>query len=523
MEDGETVKGLIEARARSHADRPCVRFKGRSSSFREVNDRANRLAHGLVDLGVSRGDRVAALLPNRLEFLDLWFACAKLGAVLVPLNPLLKGEALEYSVRDSGSTVIVLDASTRGLYSDVRAKTEGVRVVLDADDGAPAWSRPLADARSSGVADPDAVVGLSDPMCILYTSGTTGMPKGVVLPHYSYVNTGREFVAITGMSERDRPFTTLPLFHVNAQQTTTMGSMIAGVEFVLETKFSASTYWPLVRESGATIFNYIGSIVPILFKQEPRPDDRAHAARLGIGAAAPRDVIAPFETRFGVTLIEGYGLTETGTVATCNRANDRRVGSIGKPVSFAEVRVVDDLDRPVPPGVTGEIVVRPSVPFTMMLGYHGKAEATVAAWRNLWFHTGDLGKMDEDGFFQFVDRAKDCIRRRGENISSFLVQKIVLNHPAVLDVAAYGVPSDWHDGEDEVKVDVVLKPGASLAPGELVAFCRESMAEFMVPRFVQVREALPRTETERVQKFKLRAEGTARAWDRLAHEPRRKG
>jgi acyl-CoA synthetase (AMP-forming)/AMP-acid ligase II len=416
---------------------------------------------------------------------------------------------------------VVIDAFTAPAFDEVRGKLDGVRHVLMADEPCTPWATRLADARASAGAAPDARVKPSDPMCILYTSGTTGMPKGVVLPHFSYLNTGREYAKVTRLTKDDRPFTTLPLFHVNAQQTTVMGSMLAGVDFVLETKFSASAFWGLVRDSGATVFNYIGSILPVLAKAPPSAQDRDHRARLGIGAACPKDLWKPFEARFGVQLLEGYGLTETGTVATCSTMDAVKVGSIGRAVSFAEVAVVDEHDAALPPGKVGEIVVRPRVPFSMMLGYWNNPAATVEVWRNLWFHTGDLGVMDADGFFTFVDRAKDCIRRRGENISSFLLQKVLLNHPEVLDCAAYAVPSGFQDGEDDVKVDVVLRPETKLTPEELVAFCRAEMAEFMVPRYIEFRAELPKTETERVQKFKLRSEGTKRAWDRLAHEGKR--
>jgi acyl-CoA synthetase (AMP-forming)/AMP-acid ligase II len=513
-----TVKALVEDKARARGTRPLFRWKGRAHSHAETNAGANRLAHGLAEVGVHPGDRVATMLPNRPEFLSVWFAVAKLGAVLVPLNPLLRKEALTYSVQDSGAQVVVFDDATMANVEEVRGKLDVGRFL--AADAAPAWATSLADARSARTHDPDVDVQPGDVMCILYTSGTTGMPKGVMLPHYSYVNTGREFAALTALTERDRPFTNLPLFHVNAQQTTAMGSMLGDVEFVLEGKFSAGAFWGQVRESGATIFNYIGSIIPVLSKAPPSPQDRDHHLRLGVGAACPKDLWEPFEQRFGLKLMEGYGLTETGTVATCNRPGAVRVGSVGQAVRFAEVQVVDALDRPLPPGEVGEIVVRPREAFSMMLGYWQRPEATVQAWRNLWFHTGDLGRRDEDGFFYFVDRAKDCIRRRGENISSFLIQKTVLNHPAVLDCAAYGVPSEFRDGEDDVKVDLVLKPGQGLTPEAFIGFCRGHLAEFMVPRYVEFRAELPRTETERVQKFKLRAAGVASAWDRLAHEPR---
>ncbi len=521
--DATTVKQAIEQQAAANPDAGLYRFMDHRFTRGAVNRWANRLAHGFADMGVGKGDKVATLLPNRPEFLPTWFAAAKLGAVLVPLNPLLRGQALSYSVDDSQARVVVTDGMFAPAVEEVRSKLGAVEHYFVAGDAqsTPPWARPLADAESSRDSNPEADVGLADPMSILYTSGTTGMPKGVVLPHYSYINTGHEFARITGLTPDDRPFTTLPLLHVNAQQTTTMGSILAGVEFAIAPRFSAGTYWDQIREAGATIFNYIGSIIPILYKQEARADDADNPARLGIGAACPKDLWQPFEQRFGVQLLEGYGLTETGTVATCSRFDAVKVGSIGQPISFAEVQVVDELDKPLPAGQIGEIVVRPRVPYSMMQEYYRKPEATVHAWRNLWFHTGDLGLMDGDGYFYFVDRSKDCIRRRGENISSFLIQKILLGHPDVVDVAAYGVPSEFKDGEDDVKVDIVLREGAAEEPWAIIEFCRQEMAEFMVPRYIQFRPDLPKTETERVQKFKLRDEGVEAAWDRTKHEERR--
>ncbi|MHB8586850.1 MAG: AMP-binding protein [Thermoplasmatota archaeon] len=529
----QTVHDLVAFRANHDPSAPCFRFKGKNFTYGAVQTEATRRAIGLAERGVHKGDRVALLMANSPEFLFTWFAVARLGAVLVPLNPALRKEALAYSISDSGSAVVIADEEVIPSVLEVAPHVADLRSVVFVPPWAPgprAAATPpprqpprvhlesVEALRSTSAKSIDAAVGPADPMCILYTSGTTGMPKGVVLPNFSYISTGREFRALVDLQPEDRPFTTLPLFHVNAQQTTTMGSMLAGVEFVLETKFSASAFWDLIRQNEATIFNYIGSIIPILYKAPPRNDDAENPARLGIGAACPRDLWSAFESRFGVTLLEGYGLTETGTVATCSRPDAVRIGAIGRPISFAEVAVVDAMDRPVPAGTIGEIVVRPRIPYTMMLEYWKKPEATVEAWRNLWFHTGDLGRVDEEGFFYFVDRAKDCIRRRGENISSFLVQKILLNHPDIVDCAAFAVPSDFRDGEDEVKVDLVLRPGANVREPEIATYCNEAMPGFMVPRYIQIRDSLPKTETERVQKFKLRSEGVASAWDRAAHE-----
>jgi crotonobetaine/carnitine-CoA ligase len=309
-------------------------------------------------------------------------------------------------------------------------------------------------------------------------------------------------------------FTTLPLFHINAQQLSTMGSILADLPFVLRPRFSASSFWSEVRESGATIFNYIGAMLAILLKAPESPGDAANPARLTFGGGASKEIWHQFEERFGVQVVEGFGLTETATVCMTNPLADRRPGTIGKPVSWADARIVDEQDEPAPPDTPGEIVVRSWEANVMMRGYFRMRQQTATAMRGGWFHTGDRGRMDSEGYFYFMDRLKDCIRRRGENISSFEVERAVNKHPAVLESAAVGVPSEL--GEEDVKIVVVLREGLDLAPEELVRHCEGELARFMVPRYIEFRSTLPKTPTERVQKFALRAEGAGSAWDREA-------
>ncbi len=281
---------------------------------------------------------------------------------------------------------------------------------------------------------------------------------------------------------------------------------------VLSDKFSASRFWEEIRKYKATQFNYLGAVIPILAKQPPRPDDLDNPVRIALGAGCPQAVMDEVEKRFGLKCLEGFGMSETG-IPIHVTVNDRRPGSCGKVLDIYEIKLVDDEDEEVPVGEPGEIIFRPREPFTMMLGYYHMPEKTLEAYRNLWFHTGDLAKRDEDGYFYFVDRKKDALRRRGENISSFEVERAINTHPSVLESAAVAVRSEL--AEDEVKICVVLKPGATLTPEDLIAHANERMPYFAVPRYVEFMESLPKTPTERVQKYLLKQAGvTPDTWDR---------
>lgn len=514
--DADTVGGVVREKAKRNGDDVAVMHREREATYRQLDERSNRVANALMEYGVGPGDRVAVNLTNRLEYLDIWFGISKTGAVMVPLNVALKGEMLVHNLEDSETGYLVLEDAVADAFADVQDEVDGVDdVFLLGDDAHVPGARDYEELTAASPSRPAIPAEGQDPATIIYTSGTTGPPKGVVLPHHSYVNTGEWFVRTCRITDGDVPFTTLPLFHVNAQQTTTMGSIIGDVPFAIEKTFSASDYWNQIRDYGATIFNYIGSIIPILHEQPEQPDDADNPARLGIGAACPPDIWEDFEERFDVTLIEGYGLTETGTVCTVNPPDATKVGTIGPAIDYMEVTVVDpDTDQELPPGEEGEIVVRPKEPYSMMMEYYDRPEATLEAWRNLWFHTGDIGKRDEDGYLTFVDRMSHAIRRRGENVSSFMVEKALGKHPAVLESAVYAVPSDFEDKEDEVKADLVLKEGEDVDPEEIVEWCADRLPYFAVPRYIQFRDAFPKTATERVRKFKLKEEGTADAWDR---------
>jgi crotonobetaine/carnitine-CoA ligase len=309
-------------------------------------------------------------------------------------------------------------------------------------------------------------------------------------------------------------YNALPLFHGNAQLLSMMPAMLSGAKMVLAPKFSAGQFWPEVKHYGCTAFNYIGIIPPILLSMEQKPDDADNPIRIMLGGGCPPELFDKMEKRFGLTMIEGYGLSELG-LPLGNSVKRRKKGSIGCVVSGYQVKLVDDSGEEVGPGVPGEVLVRVDEPYAMMLEYYNMPAETVDTWRDLWFHTGDLAVEDEDGFFGFVDRKKDALRRRGENISSWEVEKIVNGHPAVAQSAAVAAKTAM--AEDEVMICVVLKPDARLEPAELLDYCGDKMAYFMVPRYVRFMPQLPQTPTLRVQKAVLRREGvTPDTWDREA-------
>ena len=511
-----TFRELLEKRAERDGTQPFVYFRDEVLTFAALERKVNRAANALLELGVKRGDHVCLFLPNCLEFLYLWFALAKIGGVMVPLNVHLRGEGLSYIINHCDAKWIVLDEALYEAYAFVEKDLKGiVQRVWHGNAAPPNGFHDLADLMASAKegAPLPVSVGDGDPLGIIYTSGTTGPPKGAMISHFNYLNTGQVWAEdLVACGEDDIFFTTLPLFHANAQMFTTMGSLRSGRPYVLREKFSASRFFDEIRECGATVFNYIGGMLTMLMKQPEREDDGDNPARAAFGGAAPRELWREFEKRFRVTIVEGYGLTESGGVCLCNPPQAIKVGSIGKPTRFCEVAIWNEENKAIPPGETGEIVVRETVPHAMFQGYYKQPDKTQEAWAGGWFHTGDRGYQDKDGYFYFVDRMKDCIRRRGENISSFQVEKVINSHPKILECAAVAVPAEL--GEDDVKVFVVLRPGETLDPAELIRFCEERMAYFMVPRYLEVIDGLPKTPTERVQKFELRKKGVGEAWDR---------
>lgn len=510
---------LLQERAGRLGPAAFLRFRDDVYTYEQMDRYANRCANAFQALGVRKADKVSIMLPNCPEFLYLWFGLAKIGAVEVPVNTSYKGEFLRHIVDQSDSVALVIDEEYLPRLRMIQDQLGKLRTVIVRGAVAPehraALRIPLVTYEEFFAAPetrPEADVQPPDDLSIIYTSGTTGLSKGALGSHKFWVICAEQMLDYRDGGKDDVFYTFLPLYHFNAQVLTVLTALVAEASMVLSDRFSASRFWDDIRRYGATQFNYLGAVIPILAKQPPRPDDLDNPAKIALGAGCPPDVMREVEARFGIMCLEGFGMSEIG-IPIHVRTNDRRSGSCGRPMEIYDIRLVDDADEEVPVGEPGEIVFRPREPYTMMTGYYNMPDKTLEAYRNLWFHSGDLGRKDEDGYFYFVDRKKDALRRRGENISSFEVERAINTHPAVLESAAVAVKSEL--AEDEVKICVVLQPGATLDPEELIRYADERMPYFAVPRYVEFLEALPKTPTERIQKYLLKAAGvTPTTWDR---------
>lgn len=514
-----TIPHVLQEKVKQFGNRTFFFFREQEFGYQDFDRASDRVASGLQSLGIGKGDKVAILMGNRPEFLFLWFGLAKLGAVEVPINTAHRGDILAYMVNKADCRLIVAESACLDPVVRVLKDLPGVeKVVVLGQPGEvlPAMNRPVTDYRAVTENDGryDAPeLRWSDPFAIMFTSGTTGPSKGPLLPHNYALLMGETISRSARYTGEDCLYNALPLFHGNAQVLSTMPALMSGARMVLAERFSASNFWSEVRGYGCTEFNYIGGTLHILLKAEPRQDDVDNPIRVMLGAGCTKDLFETVEKRFNLKILEGYGMSEIG-LPLMNTLDDRKPGSIGRPAFGCQVRLVDDADAEAGPGVVGEILVRPSQPYGMLLEYYKMPEQTVEAWRDLWFHTGDYAVKDEEDFHYFVDRKKDALRRRGENISSYEVEKVVNAHAAVLESAAIAVKDGM--GEDEVMIVVTPRPGTPLRPEELFGHCRDRMAYFMVPRYVRIMERMPKTSTEKVQKSELRRQGiTPDTWDRV--------
>lgn len=519
----ETLGSWLRAKAERNGDAPALEIHGTPLSYAGINLLADRLGAGFAGLGLGPGDVVAVMLKTSTTAIGVWLGLVRAGVLEVPVNPALRGASLLHVLGHSRARAVVVDEEYLPALLELTDRLTDLRfvVVNPASDAAPA--QPGVGLTATGITTvplpelPAAGPGwehrgrAADPCVVMYTSGTSGPPKGVVLSHRACLNLARTIGRSMDYGPSDVLFNAYPLVHGSGRYAGVLTAMEADARLVMD-RFSATGFWGLCRAKGITSFTYVGSVVLMLWKQPERADDASNPVRVGRGAGAPTDVLEAFERRFGLRLYEVYGMTEAQTAAE-NLPTERRLGSCGRATSNFEIAIADAEGALLDPGVRGEIVLRPRRPEVMMQGYFRQPEETLLAFRDLWFHTGDRGWMDEDGYLYFVDRLKDIIRRRGENVSAWEVEQVVNGMPEVEESAAYGVPSDL--GEEEVMVAVVGRPGAAVTPGELVAICERQLPAFAVPRYVRTVSALPKTATQRVQKYVLREEGvTGDTWDR---------
>ncbi|MGD9943414.1 MAG: ATP-dependent acyl-CoA ligase [Burkholderiaceae bacterium] len=529
-----TLPHMLQRQAAEFGERPLATIEGACWRHADAAAAAARRGGALQRQGIGRGDRVAILCGNRIEFLDSFLGCGWIGAVSVPINSAAMGPQIEYYLANSGARLLIIEDRfvERLATADLAAtQLEAIWVVGETkeDSSAAATSTAGKSATASlpllpfpPPADPvePAAALPGDTLAILYTSGTTGPAKGVVCPHAQYYWWGVNSARILGLSASDVLCTTLPLFHINALNTYAQAA-VTGAHAVFEPRFSASGFWPTMRERGATVVYLLGAMVPILLAQPAGPSEREHQVRCGLGPGVPAAAAEAFEQRTGVQLLEGYGSTETNFVIATT-ADAPRHGVMGWVQPGFQARVVDEHDVELPPGQAGELVLRADEPFAFASGYFGMPDKTVEAWRNLWFHTGDRVVRETDGALRFVDRIKDAIRRRGENISSYEVEQILLSHPSVAEAAVYPVRSEL--AEDEVMASLVPRPGHALDAAELARHCETRLPYFAIPRYIDIVAELPRTENGKVQKYKLRERGvTTDTWDRQPGGTRQPG
>jgi carnitine-CoA ligase len=521
----QTVTGLLEGRLASDPDGEYLDVCGTKVSAADVCSVANRVANSLADLGVRPGDRVATLVENSAEAMLAWWGIVRGGAVAVPVNTAYKGEYLRHQLTDSGARALIVEASLADRAARVTDQTPELdhAIVIGDEDGQLAgvtthgWEAVLG----SDDATPAVTVRPADLATFVYTGGTTGPSKGCMLSHSYHEALARQIGVCWQRTADDVVWTPLPLFHFNAIVTAVLGPLVYGGRAAIYRRFSVSQFWPEMNRTGATITSTLGTMAYLLAHDVDRPEmPRSGAAEANtslrlIGAAPlPVEVDSIIRERFGVETFSGaYGTTEASLVSWQPpgiRNKPNAAGVVND--EYFDVRIFDDDDNEQPRGVDGEIVLRPKRPHTMFEGYWGRPAATVEASRNWWYHTGDIGRVDDEGFLFFVDRKADYLRRRGENISSFEVERILMRHGALADVAVHAVPSEL--SEDDLKVTATLVDGAILSEEELFRWCVDELPYFALPRYVEFRAELPRSPVGRVLKRDLRDEGaTAATWD----------
>ena len=522
------VADILRSRVRQDPEEPFIKCGGEWRSAGEVDRQSDTVAAGLAALGLAKGQRIAFIVPNRDEYIDLFFASAKIGAIQVPLNIFLKGEFLRYQIADSGAEILVTDAMGLRSAAGLLAGTE-VRcvVVLDADTASPAlpdhivvvpFRELLADAVPPAVdLDP------ADLFTVLYTSGTTGLPKGCMLTNGYVTSAAHPFRESDWLRTNERVITAFYLFHGSAQSVLMQVLTTSGCSVCFEPKFSATTLMNRAREERAQVLWGLGPMGMAILNHPDLTADRNSSLRLAAFPAMPGAVQEQFEERFGVTVAgEVYGQSECLPIVIGSAGGSR--GTMGRPASHLDLRLVDDADDEVSEGEVGEIAVRPRDPHGMYSGYWNKPGETVQAWRGLWHHTGGLARQDVDGCLIFVDRKKDSMRRRGENVSSLELETAIGRHPQITEVAVCAVPAAL--GEDDIKACIVWRGAPAPDPQSLFEFFTEHLPYFAIPRYVQIRESLPTTDASgRVRKHVLRAEGiTSDTWDleSLAHSSARR-
>ncbi|MBW2421998.1 MAG: AMP-binding protein [Deltaproteobacteria bacterium] len=517
-----TLGAALRRQAKEIPDTPFILAGDTRYSYAAVDALANAWASGLREAGVGQGDTVAIFMESCPEFVFAAFGANKLGAIWVPTNTDYKGEWLRAGFEDSRARVLLTDAKLLPRIAELGDGLAFERIYVrgEAAEGLELCAPllPLAELVHEGAEEPGGVeVVYGDTAAVLWTSGTTGRAKGVMQSHNAWIRAAQSGARSTGVQEGDILYSCLPMYNSAAWVTNIYRALVCGIPFGLDSHFSAQAFWDRCRHYGATMTFTLGAMHIFLWQAPRRDDDADNPIREASMIPMPAELVGPFRERFGIDRIDqGYGQSEVMGIFA--RADDGtrswKPNSLGEVVKGIELTLLDDEDLPVATGEVGEFCVRPSEPHVIFNGYFNNSEATLRSFSNLWYHTGDLGRCDEDGEYFFVDRKADFIRFKGRNVSSFAVEASVAAHPAVAQAAAHGVVSEQLEHEAEIKICVVLEPGAKLTPEELARFVNDNAPYFFVPRYIEFVDSLPQTPTGRVQKFKLRERGvTSETWD----------
>jgi crotonobetaine/carnitine-CoA ligase len=515
----QTLTGMLTGQAELNPGKIALTIGNEDLSYADLVGRSNAVARGLRDLGIGRGDVVASLAENSADQVLLQFGCARLGAIEVMLNTAYRGSFLTHQLNVSGARVIVVDDDLLPAVTEVLDELPSLeRIVvrgrsrpdvLGGSIGVTHIGELHAQSRADLTDYPDP--RWTDPSTIAFTSGTTGLSKGAVLSQNYLCSFARIESRMWYRGPQDTFYSCGPLFHLAAKGIGVLGSIYRGVRCVQDERFSVSQYWDRIESENCNVTLMLGSMAMLLWTREPALNERIDT--VVCIPAPPSALRAEMAQRWQCKFESNYGLSEAAPVTRSGPDVPLRPGSSGKIVrEFFDVRIFDDDDAEMPPGEVGEVVIRPKAPHVMFEGYYRNPGATLEKYRNLWFHTGDLGRVDEDGYFYFVDRKDDYLRRRGENISSYEVEAAIARHPDVIEAAVVGVESELL--EQEVLAVVVLREGARPDAEELTKFCIGNLPYFAVPRYLEFAPNLPRTPSGKVEKHKLRADGTARSWDR---------
>ena len=507
------IRELLEKQAEKYPDKIFVYFDEEKITYQDFNLTVNRVANAFKKMGIDKGDMVAIMLPNSPEFLYTWMGLNKIGAVEVPINVGFKEPEVKYILQHSEALSIVIDQDYYPILSTIKKKAlpHLKNIIFYGNEDPPSGSIPFAALLDEKTELEEIDISEEDAAVCIYTSGTTDRPKGVLNSHKSWVLTGEAYAYTVGITSEDRVMTPNPLFHANAQVYSTMGSLVAGASLVLLKRFSSYQILEQARHYNATKMVLVQAVTPWVWNRPRREDDGDTPVKTMVAGNVPKEIYNDFEQRFQLKIQTIYSLTEAPFAIMGPRkgTQPRKPGGIGVPIEHPdssiknEVKIVDDTGAEVNRGQQGEIIIRN--PATM-IGYFKDPEKTSETKRDGWIHTGDIGYQDEDGYFFFIGRGKEVIRRRGELISPSEIESIINSHPSVDESAAIGVPSDLGSGEEEVKVYVCLRPGENATPQEIISWCSVKLAEFKVPRFLEFREEFPKSAIGRIRKNALKQE-----------------